>query len=69
MNTLAFFMHERLDFINKRFPENNEARACISNVVEAMLKYYQVFAKRIRTLPPEPQLSDFYSPIEGQKQR
>ena len=33
---------KRLDFINKRLCEKNEARAYINNVDEAMLKYYRV---------------------------
>ena len=56
-----------LDFINKRLREKNEARAYINNVDEAMLEYYQVFAKYIKPLPPEPQLSDFYHSSEAQK--
>ena len=31
-----------------------------------MLEYYWVFAKQIRPLPPERQLSDFYHPSEAQ---
>ena len=31
---------KRLDFINKRLSERNEARANINNVDEAMLEYY-----------------------------
>ena len=31
-----------------------------------MLEYYRVFAKQIKPLPPEPELSDFY-PSENQK--
>ena len=58
---------KRLDFINKRLREKNEARAYINNVDEAMLEYYRVFAKQIKPLPPEPQLSDFYHPSEAQK--
>ena len=58
---------KRLDFINKRMLEKNEARAYINNVDEAMLEYYRVFAKQIKPLPPEPQLSDFYHPSEAQK--
>ena len=54
-----------LDFINKRLCEKNEARAYISNVDEAMLEYYRVFAEQIKPLPPEPQLSDFYHPSVG----
>ena len=58
---------KQLDFINKRLPEKNEARAYINNVDGAMLEYYRVFAKQIKPLPPEPQLSNFYRPSEGQK--
>ena len=58
---------KRLDFINKRLREKNEARAYINNVDEAMLEYYRVFAKQIKPLPPEPELSDFYHPSEIQK--
>ena len=32
-----------------------------------MLEYYRVFAKQIKPLPPEPELSDFYHPSETQK--
>ena len=55
---------KRLDFINKRLREKNEARAYISNVDEAILEYYRVFAKQIKPISPEPQLSDFYHPSE-----
>ena len=58
---------ERLDFINKRLRERNEARAYIKNLDEAMLEYYRIFAKKIKSLPPEPELSDFYHPSEVQK--
>ena len=58
---------KRLDLINKRLCERNQARAYIENVDEAMLEYYCVFAKKIKPLPPEPVLSDFYRPSETQK--
>ena len=58
---------KQLDFINKRLGEKNEVRTYITNVDEAMLEYYRVFAKQIKPLPPEPQLSDFYHPSEAQK--
>ena len=60
---------KRLDFINKRLREKNEAKAYINNVDQAMLEYYQVFAKKIKPLPPESELSDFYHPSEGQENR
>ena len=58
---------KQLNFINKRLHEKNEVRTYITNVDEAMLEYYRVFAKQIKPLPPEPQLSDFYHPLEAQK--
>ena len=58
---------KRLDFINKRLREKNEARTYINNVDEAMLEYYRVFTKQIKPLPPEPELSDFYHPSENKK--
>ena len=41
---------KRLDFMNKRLHEKNEARAYIKNVHEAMLEYYQAFPKKIKPL-------------------
>ena len=58
---------KRLDFINKRLREANKANVYISNVDDAMLEYYRVFAKQIKLLPPKPELSDFYQPSEAQK--
>ena len=58
---------KRPDFTNKRLREINEARAYINNVDEAMLEYYRVFAKQKMPLPPKSQLSDFYHPLEAQK--
>ena len=58
---------KRLDFIDKRLREKNEARAYINNVDVTMLEYYRVFAKQIKPLSPEPQLLDFYHPSEVQK--
>ena len=37
---------KRLDFINKRLREKNETRSYINNADEAVLQYYQVFAKK-----------------------
>ena len=57
---------KQLDFINKRLCDKNKARAYINNVDEAMVEFYRVFRKKIKSLPPEPQLSDFYHPSETQ---
>ena len=48
------------DFINKRLHKTQAARAYINNADGAILEYYQVFAKTITSLPPEPQLPNFY---------
>ena len=58
---------KRLDFINKRLRQQNKARAYINDTNEAILEHYQIFAKKIKLLPLEPQLSDFYHPSEAQK--
>ena len=58
---------KRLDFINRSLREKNEAKAYINNVDEVMLEYYQIFAKQIKPLPPESELSDFYHPSENTK--
>ena len=41
---------KRLDFINGRLREKNEAKVYINNVDEAMLEYYRVFAKKNKAL-------------------
>ena len=58
---------KRLDFINKKLLQKNEAMAYIKKIDEAMLEYYRLFAKQIKPLPPEPQLSDFDHPSEAEK--
>ena len=51
---------KRLVFINNRRRQRIEAIGYINNDEEAMLEYYQVVMKQIKTLAPEPQSSDFY---------
>ena len=58
---------KRLGFINKRLREQNKARTYINDTDEAMLEYYRIFTKRIKPLPPDTQLSNFYHPSEAQK--
>ena len=53
--------------IKDYYVKKNEARAYTNNVDEEMLEYYRAFAKQVKPLPPEPQLSDFYHPSEVQK--
>ena len=58
---------KRLDFMNKRLREKNQAKVYINNIDEAMVEYYHVFAKQIKPLPPVPELSDFYHTSENKK--
>ena len=58
---------KRLDFIDKSLREQNKARAYINDTNKAILEYYRVFGKKLKPLPTEPQLSDFYHPSEEQK--
>ena len=58
---------KRLDFINKRLTDKKEARDYIRNLDSAMLEYYRVFGIKLKPLPPEPQLSDYYNASDQQK--
>ena len=58
---------ERLDFINKRLRDKKEARDYIQNLYSAMLEYYRVFGVKLKPLPPEPRLSDYYNASDQQK--
>ena len=58
---------KRLDFINKRLRDKKEARDYIGNLDSAMLEYYRVFGVKLKPLPSEPQLSDYYNASDQQK--
>ena len=58
---------KRLDLINKIIRERNEAREYKNNLDIAMLEYCRIFAKKIKSVPPELELSDFYHSLEIQK--
>ena len=58
---------ERLDFINNRLRQENEARRYINDMDEAMKRYYLVTKEHLDPLPPRPELSGFYQPSEAQK--
>ena len=58
---------KRLDFMNKTLPKKIEAKAYINKTDKAMVEYYRVFAKKIKPLPPEPELPDFYHPSKNKK--
>ena len=39
---------KRIDFINRKPRQNNEAKVYINNVDETFLEYYRVFVKQIK---------------------
>ena len=53
--------------MNRRLREKNQAKAFINNIDGAMAEYYRVFARQIKPLPPELELSHFHHPLENQK--
>ena len=62
---------ERLDWINEELRRQNHAVKTFRDVDEAMQEYALVFgaSKKLDPLGPPPQLSDFYAPSSGQKDR
>ncbi|MEW8525347.1 MAG: hypothetical protein AB2552_20075 [Candidatus Thiodiazotropha endolucinida] len=60
---------ERLDFINDELRRQGHAVQTFRDVDAAMRQYSQVTGHNINPLGPEPQLSDFYTPSDGQKDR
>jgi len=43
-----------------------KAEGKFSELDDAMREYHQLFGKRLEPLPPEPVLSDFYTPSDEQ---
>ena len=60
---------ERLDFINEELRRQGHAVKMFQDVDAAMQEYAQVTGHNLDPLGPEPQLADFYSPSDGQKDR
>ena len=65
---------ERLDFINEEMQKEHHAEQTFDDVDRAMKQYYYVTGKNLPSdlatpLPPEPKLSDFYTPPHDQQNR
>ena len=60
---------ERLDWINEELRRQGHAVQTFQDVDAAMREYAQVTGHNLDPLGPEPQLSDFYHPSDGQKDR
>ena len=57
----------RLDFINEELQRQNHAVQTFRDVDAAMREYATVTGNQLDPLGPEPQLSDYYTPSEVQK--
>ena len=60
---------ERLDWINEELRRENHAVRTFQNVDAAMREYSHITGKTLGPLDREPQLSDFYTPSDDQKDR
>lgn len=60
---------ERLDFINEQMQKEHHAVKTFDDVDQAMKQYYYTTGKQLDPLPPEPQLSAFYTPSPDQQNR
>lgn len=60
---------ERLDFINEQMQKEHHAEQTFDDVDQAMKQYYYITGKQLDPLPPEPKLSDFYTPSSDQQNR
>lgn len=59
----------RLDFISEQMKKENKAMNEFDDVDQAMKQYYYVTGEKLPALPDKPELSDFYTPSEDQKNR
>ena len=57
---------ERIDFINRQLLLEKKAEAKFTELDDAMREYHRLFGKKLEPLPPEPILSDFYTPSDEQ---
>lgn len=60
---------ERLDWINEELRRQTHAVQTFRDVDAAIREYSQVTGHDLEPLGPEPQLSDFYTPSNDQKDR
>lgn len=60
---------ERLDWINEELRRQNHSVQTFRDVDAAIREYAQVTGQNLNPMGPEPQLSDFYTPSNEQKDR
>ena len=60
---------QRLDFINEQMQKEHHAVQTFDDVDQAIKQYYYITGKQLDPLPPEPKLSDYYTPSSVQQNR
>lgn len=60
---------QRLDFINEEVQKEHHAVQTFDDVDQAMKQYFYITGKQLDPLPPEPKLSDYYTPSPNQQDR
>ena len=60
---------QRLDFTNEQMQKEHHAEKTFDDVDQAMKQYYYITGKQLDPLPPEPKLSDYYTPSPDQQNR
>ena len=60
---------ERLDWINEELRCQGHAVQTFHDVDAAIRQYARVTGQNLSSLGPEPQLTDYYTPSDGQKSR
>ena len=60
---------ERLDYINNEIIKERKAEKRFTDLNSAMQRYFLVTGRQLQPFPPEPILSDFYTPSEDHHNR
>ena len=60
---------ERIDFINKQLRLERALENKFTELNDAIREYHKVFGHELPPLPPEPVLSDYYTPSDEQHDR
>ena len=60
---------QRIDFINNQLRLERKAETKFTELNDAVREYHEVFGHELPPLPPEPVLSDYYTPTDEQHYR
>ena len=60
---------QRIDFINNQLRLERKAETKFTELNDLMREYHEIFGHKLKPLPREPVLSDFYTPTDEQHYR